>query len=391
MNFASGDQKVALYSFANTNFAKAKSYKPDKAQELINPQGDASVSAGFSTKVGKDSSLNTAAAAGQLRTSSTSMVSGGIAYSKETGDNASDLLNAYVKGQALVGDVSLSGTATVLNYQQSEGTELTRTSFSATASMPLKPVENSKVWHGGTLYASGEYAQSNATRTVEGVSENGSSTLIKGGIGANYNIGTGTFLGDINLRTNISAFNLSDTGGTQIAGGASTPFGVRANFGQIPSYSGWIISGLDFNDINIYHNDDISLKGNFSYSSNFYEWGAMFDKNGAKFKDYVADNAEYTLNTGATLHLNSNNSDIGVQYRRTRDFDETENDIQVYYTQNFIKGDIISGIFTGAVGYNSNSNSNFNPGFYGQAGLTFNVGNPTRKPQPKQDNRPVLE
>ena len=374
MDLSTGDRKTGFYSYSETNLAKSNAFQPNFVQSMIKPREDQSVSAGLYTQVGTESTLSGIQVEGQMKTGKNSMLSGSVSDSVQTDENTSNLFNAKLTETAKFGNVNFAATGSVMNYNNND-VSMTRVTGSVSGSVPIKPVENNKVWHGGMVYATGEVTHSSTNLDVDGQSFEGSTNLAKGTIGAYYDIGT-VVMGDLRVGANVSAFNLSDTDGTQFAGGVYGPLGLNKSFGAIPGYGGWsvVVPSVGFNDISLYKSGEVQVTGALNYSSN--GWGINRIAH-AIDSDVQKTEKEFVANGAVNAHFSESNSNIGVQGSYAQSQGQTVMDMNAYYQHDFNIGDNTQGRISATVGYGSQM------GAYVGGGASFSIGNSNKKrPQP---------
>ena len=369
MDLSSGDSKTGFYSYSEANLAKSNAFQPNFVQSMIKPRGDKSVSSGLYTQVGTKSTLSGVQVEGQMRTGENSMLSGSVSDSVQTGENTSNLFNAKLTESAKFGNVNLSATGSVMNYSNND-VDITRITGSVSGSVPIKPVEDNKFFHGGMVYAKGEVAHSSTNLNVDGKSFDGSTNLVKGTVGAYYDIGT-VVMGDLRVGANVSAFNLSDTDGTQFAGGAYGPLGLNKSFGAIPGYGGWsvVVPSVGLNDISLYKSGEVQVTGALNYSSN--GWG--MNRIAHAFSDVQKSEKEFVANGAVNAHFPESNTNIGVQGSYTQSQGQKVMDMNAYYQHDFNIGDNTQGRISATVGYGSQM------GAYVGGGASFNIGNSNKK------------
>ena len=380
MDLVDGNKKTGYYAHSLMYEGKGKSFSLHEAQKLIDPQGSTSLSVGASTEFSKAGMFNSVSGAGQVGIGENNKVSGAFSYTTETGDISSSMFNAQVTDQHYLGHgIYSTVTGTYQNYQDGE-VNISKEGASATVTAPI-PGKAGTVLHGGVVYVNGEVVHS--TTTVKDDSNTqGSTTLVKGSLGASYNIEipyVSNFIGDVQLAANISAFNMSNTDeGTQIAGGAYGPFGLNANFGNIPGIGGW--NGIDISlpAIQVYplvagETDKNAVAEINRNAPAIVTINATYADNNVFGIDKTVTPESY-VNSGVNVHINSIDANAGGQYTLQQVAgNPAVHDANLYYSQNINLGNNMQGKVTAEGGYNSEI------GAYGGVGVSFNIGNHKKK------------
>lgn len=342
---------------------KSKSYLLSASETPIKPTGDMSLTIDGYAKFADKNSFYGRSAIGSLRTGTHSMFTGGINYTTDDKNNT-NVISANITEQKYFGEklyTNISGNA--VNYKDPN---IDRSSYNikVTGNYPIPKVEGG-ILNGGSVYASGEVGYSETKYSNDNQSIKGNSTLMKGTLGVTYDI-----LG-VDIGTSVSAFNLSDTKGTQYAGGINTPFGSPLNYGAVPGYGGWTGLSIGKSDILNYTSKDgnVNFTGGFSYDSNGREYAEIARMLGSDAKKMPK---EYSFGAGINTHIKNTNSDFGAQYKAMNLQNGKQKDISGYWKQGF-EFDNIHGQVRVEGGYNTGYG-----GYFGVGG-SFNIGNQKKR------------
>ena len=379
-DLTTGNDKIAYNSAAMTYERKCHSYGLHEAQKLIEPQGATSLSVGAHTQyAGQDSMFSGVSVAGQVGIGENNRLSGAGSYTAKTGDNSSAVLNAQITDQQHFDfGGELSASVSYENYQNGQF-NTTKEGVSLTGKVPI-PGSEKEVLLGGSVEVTGQFTHSE-TNLYGDSNIQGSSNLGMGTVRASYNVGLGKNLNDalfrdengkgdipyLTLSTQVSAFNLSDTDGTHLAGGAQggmmgatiIPMG---HFGSIPTGGGFQLdTGAAFSNIPIVTNSEaVRVTGDVSYAAtNYFKFG---------------ENTEQYLGAGVNTHISSINADVRGQYTLQHVAGSpVVHDASLSYSQDLNIGSSTQSRITAEGGYNSEI------GAYGGVGVSFNIGNRKKK------------
>ncbi len=379
-DLTTGNDKIAYNSAAMTYERRSHSYGLHEAQKLIEPQGATSLSVGAHTQyAGQDGMFNGVSVAGQVGIGENNRLSGAGSYTAKTGDNSSAVLNAQITDQQHFDfGGELSASVSYENYQNGQF-NTTKEGVSLTGKVPI-PGSEKEVLLGGSVEVTGQFTHSE-TNLYGDSNIQGSSNLGMGTVRASYNVGLGKNLNDalfrdengngdipyLTLSTQVSAFNLSDTDGTHLAGGAQggmmgatiIPMG---HFGSIPIGGGFQLdTGAAFSNIPIVTNSEaVRVTGDVSYAAtNYFKFG---------------ENTEQYLGAGVNTHISSINADVRGQYTLQHVAGSpVVHDASLSYSQDLNIGQSTQSRITAEGGYNSEI------GAYGGVGVSFNIGNHKKK------------
>jgi hypothetical protein len=373
LSVLSGNSRLSAYKYTEMNKQRAEGFRPTLLQTLDQTTEEFPVSFGVSARAYTDGTVSSnVQGAFQLRTGSNSMLTGAVTNSNTLNFNegSSNLLHGVATHQYRFGlnkDFLLQTSASITNLLN-DNTNMTHVDASVQSSKTFVFGKNQN--QALSIYAQGEVSHTSTEIDIAGNKINGNANLAKATLGARYNWKL------LEVGVSGSAFNMSDTSGTQLGGNVALPMlGFGQSWGNVPRAGGWASTLIRYEG-NLWNKDGVKVDGNVSYSDNGWVVNNVLYRPIAKATNFISNGVaeidimpwseqskEYALSGGLVARIDDKYT-VAAQYTAQVTNGETNRDINISGSMpiNNEHVNLHAGV---EIGYNSQNGAYFGGGIKG--------------------------